>query len=957
MAGLYTLPPGVDFGAEVLRGLIQRYDNLGDAVIYVNTRRLQRRLVELLITGEPRVMPRIKLVTDLMSDPVVNDMPPAVAPLRRKLELSALVRRLVEAEQDLGRSAIYAITDSLAALINEMHDEGVDPSALNALDVEDESGHWQRAQNFLNIALEYSKSASSGPDEAARARQAVVSQIAHWEAAPPTHPVILAGSTASRGTTFLLAQAIAKLPQGSVIFPGFDDMPATIWDSLNDPMTGEDHPQYRAAKLAKALGVSPVDLRGWTDTPPPSIDRNRLVSLALRPAPVTDGWLQDGPNLQGLPSATQGITLVEAPSPRIEAEAIALRLRQSASDGTTVALISPDRVLTRMVTSALDRWGITPDDSAGLPLHLSPPGRLLRSIAGFLAKPADAQGLLILLKHPLAHSGNDRGEHLRWTRELELHLRRYGPPFPTAQTLFDWSSKNEGSERWANWVADLLSFDFGTTCHLTDHVARHTEFGQLLASGGFEGSGALWDAGAGRAAWEVMTDLAAQADAGEDLYPSDYVALIDNLLQSQEVHDRDAGHPHVLIWGTLEARVQSAPMVILAGLNDGVWPSAPSADPWLNRRMRTQAGLLLPDRQVGLSAHDFQMAIAAPEVWLTRSLRSEETETVPSRWVNRLTNLLDGLAAGKPCLDQMRERGARWIALAEALDRPSAPVPPSLRPSPRPPVDARPKALRITDIAKLGRDPYEIYAREILRLKRLDPLYMQADARDKGIAIHEIMERFAKDFGTNEVDPRQSLLGHTETVLNEKCHWPISRNLWRAQMERNASAIVSAEVARRDGADLYGAEISADIDVAGITLRGRADRIDVTYDGRAIVYDYKTGTPPSVNAQKALDKQLLVEAAMIEQGAFADLGRRSVVRAEYLQIGAQVKSVAAPLADCPPDQTWADLIAALTKWHDRFRGYTARMAAQTTQFDGDYDHLSRYGEWDASQEPKPEDVG
>jgi ATP-dependent helicase/nuclease subunit B len=34
------------------------------------------------------------------------------------------------------------------------------------------------------------------------------------------------------------------------------------------------------------------------------------------------------------------------------------------------------------VAAALDRWGIVPDDSAGKPLALSAPGRLLRQVAG-----------------------------------------------------------------------------------------------------------------------------------------------------------------------------------------------------------------------------------------------------------------------------------------------------------------------------------------------------------------------------------------------------------------------------------------------------------------------------------------------------------------------------------------------------------------------------------------------
>ena len=131
---------------------------------------------------------------------------------------------------------------------------------------------------------------------------------------------------------------------------------------------------------------------------------------------------------------------------------------------------------------------------------------------------------------------------------------------------------------------------------------------------------------------------------GTALTAADYGDLVGALLAAGEVRDRDAPHPDIMIWGTLEARVQGADLVILGGLNDGTWPEAPPPDPWLNRKMRNDAGLLLPERRVGLAAHDYQQAVCANEVWITRAIRSEDAETVPSRWVNRLGNLMTGLA-------------------------------------------------------------------------------------------------------------------------------------------------------------------------------------------------------------------------------------------------------------------------------------------------------------------------
>lgn len=946
---VFALPPGVDFGAELVRGLRARSQQLGEVDIFVNTQRMRRRLTDLLCDGHPALLPRIRLITDPAQDPVLTDETPT-APLRRKLELARLVGQLVETQADLAKSSVFALTDSLLALLAEMEDEGVTLDDISALDVSDESGHWARAKAFIEIAVGY---ASDGPGSQMVARRAVEALIERWQIAPPEHPVLLAGSTASRGTTAMLAEAIARLPQGALILPGFDqDMPEGLWQDLSESTSGEDHPQFRFARLLQRLDLTSAQITPWTKTPPHAPERNALVSLALRPAPATESWMRDGPSLRDLPAATEGMTLLEAPSSRIESAAIALRMRAAAAAGETIALISPDRSLTRRVAAALDRWHITPDDSAGVPLHLSAPGRLLRDCADFLAEDCSAQSLLALLKHPLAATP-DRGAHLRWSHELELDLRRFGPAFPDAAALRRWAERHDGAEGWANWVASLIEQSKPATRSLADHVARHLALAEALS----QDPAMLWGASAGRAAQEVMQDLQTQADAGDELSPRDYAALVGNLLQGVEVHDRDAGHPHLLIWGTLEARVQSAPTVILGGLNEGSWPQLPGADPWLNRRMRAKAGLLLPERRIGLAAHDFQQAIAAPQVLLTRALRDDETETVPSRWLNRLTNLMAGLPDGAPCLEQMRERGARWVAQAEAQDRPTAAPKPAPRPSPRPPSAARPSRLRVTDVATLGRDPYALYVREVLRLRELEPLVMDADARDRGTVLHKVMEQWINDLPQDQTAAKQALIRTLDTVLSKECPWPVARVVWRMQMEQNLDQLVAQEWNRQDIARPAAVETTGEIDISGVVLHGRADRIDIAPDERAVLYDYKTGTPPTKNQQLTLDKQLLVEAAMIEQGAFAALGPRPVMRAEYLQIGSKLGTVPAPLGDAPPSEIWADLSQLIARWTTREQGYTSRMAADGRSFGGAQDHLARYGEWDESTPATPEDVG
>lgn len=964
---LFALPPGVDFCHEVAQGVLSRMQGQDPAAlarvrIYVPNHRMQKRLREVFVQSGTLLLPQLRLVTDPGADPTLSDQPAAVPELRRRLELTTLIARLLDTDPDLApKSSLFALSDSLATLLSEMNSEGVSVQVLEDLDISDESGHWARALNFVKIAHDYLTQLGTGPDAKTRLRAAVMTLVDVWRTTPPETPVILAGSTGSRGLTAHMIRAIAQLPQGAVILPGVDtDMPPHVWRQLDNPLTGEDHPQFRFARLADDLGLDVTTLPRWNETAAPCPPRNALVSLALRPAPVTDDWRRDGPNLTDLDHATQNLTLVEAPSPRIEAETIALRLRQAVEDGITAALITPDRTLTRQVAAALDRWNITPDDSAGVPLHLTAVGRLLRHSAEFLTAMPDAQGLLTLLKHPLTHTGEGRGQHLLWTRMLEMSLRRDGPPYPNRVSMLKWAENTPEATDWADWVCSFLQ-DHSTGQHpLPDLVARHIAMTERLASGPGAPAETLWDGDAGQDAQRLMADLQQHAEAGTDMTPRDYLALITTVLQGKEV--RTTGlkvHPNVLIWGTQEARSRSADMIILGGLNEGSWPEMPGADPWLNRRLRAQAGMLLPDRTIGLSAHDFQMAIAGEQVWITRSLRSEDAETVPSRWLNRLTNLLGGLPDGKPCLEAMRTRGAKWVAMAEAQGKPTQDVKAAPRPSPCPPVSTRPRRFRITDISHLLRDPYAIYAREILRLTPIDPLIMNADARIKGTAVHEVMERLIQDrIDPAAPDAKAQLLEISQQVLTQHCPWPTARVLWQAQMQRNAATILTAEAARRQRSSQIFAEIDGVITLpdVNITLRGRADRIDLDDQGRAWVYDYKTGAPPSVKAQKVFDKQLLIEAAMVERGGFPDIGPSPVAGAAYLQIGAKITEVPAPLDDHPPDAVWADLHTIFRNWDDPSQGYTARRAAEKTSYAKDYDQLARYGEWDTDTLPVPEEV-
>ncbi|MEM1362383.1 MAG: double-strand break repair protein AddB [Pseudomonadota bacterium] len=973
---IWGIDPGTDFPMAFVAGLSARFEDqppeaLARTRVYLNSGRMLRRVKAAFASGPARLLPRLGLVTDLGRDVALGPLPPARSSLARRLELTQLVDRLLAAEPDLApRAVAFDLATSLTRLLDEMQGEGVSLEKIAALDISDLSGHWARSQRFLNLLSAYLSETGAPPDAEGRQRLAVETLLKDWEDQPPAAPVIIAGSTGSRGTTRKLMEGVLRLSQGHVVLPGFDfAMPHTVWHTLRQPQPQEDHPQYRFADLMAATGKEPEDIARWWGDAPPSPARNAMVSLALRPAPVTDSWQTEGPDLGDLATATSDICFVEAADPREEATAIALILRAAAEENRPVALISPDRMLTRRVAALLDRWGIVPDDSGGEPLTQSAAGRLLRQIAALWTQPLEATALIALLKHPLSHSNGGRNQHLLFTRDYEVWQRRSGPAFLTGETLRAWAKDQEPkAQDWADWIGFLIDglSELADEAPLAERVSALLTFYELLVAGAEADpqdphtKAQLWQREDGKKAARKLDQLSADATAGGNFTAAGFAALLQVHL-TDEVRNPTSPHPGVMIWGTLEARVQGAELVVLGGLNEGIWPPAPDPDPWLNRRMRAEAGLLSPERRIGLSAHDFQQAAAAPQVVLTRAKRDGQAPMVPARWLNRLTTLIQGLPdqRGPEALAEMHARGNHWLQLSRALDRPKAwdlHLPRAPRPSIVPPAGTAPERLSVSDVESLIRDPYAIYASRHLKLRPLLPLTRAPDPTLRGTVLHRALEIAGPDLA--QMDPA-GLMRATDAALEALVPWPHIRALWQARMARITDWFLRGEKQRLISATpaFFEADGRLPLGTTGVTLSAKADRIDLRTDGQLNLYDYKTGSPPSEAQQLSFNKQLLLVAAMAEAGGFQSVGRQRVAQAEYLGLGPKPKVAPAPLVDAPPAETLARTAALLAAHIAGTHGYTAKRAPEKDAYGSVFDHLSRFGEWETTDPAERIEVG
>lgn len=956
--------------------------------VLLPSRRAVRALREAFLRlsdGRPWILPDLRAIGDpeeamvgLLGEAMPGggaslDLPPAIEPARRQ----AILARLVLArDPDVGPEQALRLAGDLARLIDEVTRERLDFARLPDLVTDRElATHWQETVRFLTIVSEawpQVLAAERALDPADRLDRLLTAQAALWRDQPPVDPVVVAGLASASPAVADLVKVVAALPRGMVLLPGLDrDLDPASWDGLNDT-----HPQAGLSRLLANLGVERThvpDLRVPWDRPrwPGALpQRQALVREVMRPAETSDAWRR----LTGLHQpALAGLQRLDCASPREEAESIALMLREVLeTPGRTAAVVTPDRRLARMIAGALTRWGLVIDDTGGRSLGELPVGAYLRLLSRATAPLAGPVDWLALLKHPLASAGLDRATFERAVDALDRAVRGPRPASGIAglrratATARDLSASDRRSLSallaaieicLGPCLAAMDAIGPAAADRLLDVQMRAAE--ALAATDTLPGPVRLWRGDDGEAAARLAADL---LDAWSDLGaidPAAFPGMLDTVLADVTVRPRYGDHPRIAILGPLEARLQQFDLMVLAGLNEGTWPAVPSPDPWMSQPMRRDFGLPTADRRIGLAAHDVAMMLHADQVVLTRAVKVDGAPTRASRWLMRLDAVLAAIGQAIPRPDHR----LAWVG---ALDRPDA-VRPADRPAPCPPAAIRPRTLRVTDIARWLADPYEIYARAILGLHRLDPLDADPGAAERGTLIHTILDQVIADAaGAWPDDAREILLSAGQEAFDSvppaqaAVWWPRFVRVadWFDREERSRRALGCQPAATESRGTLTLAEGLA----APFTVRGRADRIDRLPDGGFEIIDYKTGATPSrTQVHAGWEPQLTLEALTLARGGFEALpeGATPTALAYWRLTGGsppgEVKTIFAPrdrealahamtgLAD--------NLTALIRRYDDPATPYRAAVPA-TVRARSDYAHLSRLDEWATAGEER-----
>lgn len=981
---IYSIPAHRGFADALAAGIVERtadpHFGLARTILLLPNNRAVRAVTEAFVRRSEAglLLPRMLTVGDIELDEQLGgaldpigagpQVPPAVPPFIRRMILARLVSVTMAGRgQPVLAGEALRLGEDLGQVIDQLHVERLSARDLSELDVGDMAEHWQVSRDLFHMLAESwpAELARLGMVDMAERRNRLLGHVAaRWRDNPPGVPVFAAGINSNAPAVADLLKTVAFMPQGHVVLDNVDlAMADEDWDLIGphspDPVSGrsprawETHPQFHLKRLMAQMGVRRDELMLWTrlgESAAPA-RRSRAIGNAFLPPPATVKWH----GLDAGQRSLAGIRVAEAADTAEEAQLVAIAIREALEEPErTVSFITPDRELARRVSAHLGRWNIAADDSAGRPLSELPQGTLLLAMAKASASHFAPSELLSLLKHPLVMAGEGRLGWLDRVRALDLLLR--GPrPQPglaaLAQLIAEGAPKRQAEAMldWWNGVVELLSpladMPFANPQGLVDLLAE-----RCTALTG----GQVWAGQAGRELEGFFDQWREAIGDGPPLTNSEeLVDALGQLLSSMVVRPAYGSHPRVAIYGLLEARLQQADLVICGGLNEGSWPQIAEPDPWLAERIRRELNLPSLERSIGLAAHDLSSALGAPQVLLTRAVRDRSGPTIASRFLLRLKAMAGGQLSSA---DEL-------LRLARAIDRPEegeklviAP------PAPMPTAEQRRVSLSVTAIDGLKADPFSFYARHIMGLRSIEAVDADPGPAWRGTMVHGVLE----DWARNDDLDIDRLIDRAQELLDSAGQHPVVRALWAPRLLAALQNVAeeSRRLVENEGRRIACIERSGRIEIDGVSLSGKADRIDRLADGSLVILDYKTGQPPrpaQVEAGFAL--QLGLIGLIAERGGFEHLDA-PVTGFEYWSLGRDPDTrefgyrrepfakKGAIQADNFIADTERHLREAIARWITGDAPFTAKLHPEYSNY-SDYDQLMRLDEWYGRQRNAP----
>lgn len=298
------------------------------------------------------------------------------------------------------------------------------------------------------------------------------------------------------------------------------------------------------------------------------------------------------------------------------------------------------------------------------------------------------------------------------------------------------------------------------------------------------------------------------------------------------------------VQGWLELFHEPGPHLIICGMNEGMIPGRASTDAWMPESTR---------RALDLSSDSSR---AARDAYLLTAMIQARRSS------GRVDLLLAKAGAGGEALLPSRlllaaedeELPARVTSLFREIEPPDSSLAWTLdeawkwRPAPQ----VKEARINVTGFSDYLTCPFRFYLKHVAQMAEPEPERVEWNARDFGNIAHIVLERWALDDEAKEYSKSEALEAWVHDSLDQVIEErfgkkvPLAVRIQRESLRQRLSWFARVQAVERvNGWRIEEVEKRFELEIDGVTVVGRVDRIDRHEDGRRRVLDYKTGASGS----------------------------------------------------------------------------------------------------------------
>lgn len=916
-------------------------DQLSETKILLPNQRSCRHLQQLFLEKSTKnsaiILPKIKAISDISYEDFFdflpnNEIKPIIAEILQAKPLSKLeylffitneIQKLAVFGDNLNSSQALGIATSILNLFDEIENEEVDLEIIDKIDDSNLSLHRQVTLEFLkNFYFQIKNSfIKQNIFFASSYRNFVVEKyIAALEKFGSKNPIIVAGSTGSLSFGRKLIKAILAQNNGHVILYGLN------FDGKTTEDLPQNHPQFLLNSLLKFLQVD-KKLVEEIAVKPDDKGCKEFLSLLFLPQEKTIAW-QNAENLNQ--KLSENLKIIACKNELQEAKIIATILAEN-YDKKSAVIINNQKLYT-FLKAELQRLGLEFNDTINQGVLNCQLIEFIFLTLELIESDFASSNLLAITKHPLFFYSNKENILPKFEKEILRQDRTNSTIegiYSKLKTSADQSLKSFFTEFYSN-------FSNFKKLNKKISIAKYVDELILLIENLTKKSwqNLLQQENAEIELFEFFCEIKNQQNFIVD--QKNFLHVFKTLLSQVGFFNKTLSSLPIQLLSPIEARLLNHDLTIVSSLNEGSFPQIESEN-WLGRKIRKDLKIDKKLIKIGQNAYDFCNYLNNKSVVLTYSLSNETAPLSPSLFLLKLQTLAKKLTInfddGKKYHDYLQKEKQVKANKSE-------------QPRPKPEKNLRPKKLAITDISKLISNPYQIYAKKILKLKKLQEIDYQPSYAEFGSFVHKALEEFVKNNFTANLDDFKKIFEEYFIADEAKLiWWPKFENIFNSFLKQEAELKAIKNYT----------EIPVKMVLNNILINGKIDRVVFDQENAAAIYDYKTGQiPTKISVTRGLEPQLTIAALMLVEGAIEsemkNIKTDQLKSINYWKLGATSEGKITKMVD--GNEEMQILIesakSGLTKLLEYFSDENNGYICLDTDIKNDYWHLSRNDEWQTS---------